>query len=339
MTIQSLRYEPYEDAAGIANVVVDGSPNAATLLTISHWPAMVTPPGCEADTSAQMVFRYLERGAGLHGGANVVTNNHFDQDGLAGVYALVDPAGALARRAQLEDIASAGDFAVFAERSSARLSMAIDALADAERSPLDDLPEDYSEICALLYRSALELLPTWLADPERCRDLWADEDDELDAAITAVTSGAVRIDEDAELDLAVVTLPGASRSSGHRFVGRRFTGVHPMALHAATDRTAILTIDPLGARHELTYRYEGWVQYRSRSIRPRVDLRPLADALTAAETGAAVWQAEPPSDLTPQLRTTPSGQPSGIDPTQIIAAAERHLRDAPAAWNPYPTPG
>ena len=86
----------------MANVVVDGAPNAGTVLIVSHWPGLPTPAGCAADTSAQMVFRYLDRGADLHGGTDVVTNNHFDQDGLAGAYALVCPDDAVRRRTQLE---------------------------------------------------------------------------------------------------------------------------------------------------------------------------------------------------------------------------------------------
>lgn len=336
MMSRPLRYEPYEDAVGVSNVVVDGSANASTVLTISHWPGTPAPPGCEADTSAQMAFLYLDRGADLHGDAAVVTNNHFDQDGLVGVFALVNPTDALARREQLEDLAAAGDFATFTDRSSARLSTAVAALADPARSPLSRLPEDYADLCALLYRSALELLPGWLEDPDGCRDLWADEDAELDAGLAALASGAVTIDERGELDLAVVTLPAGARSAGHRFVGRRFAGLHPMALHGATDRSTILTIDPEG-RHQVTCRYEGWVQYRSRPIRPRVDLRPLADPLTASEPDGAVWQATPPSDLTPQLETAPSSPPSAIDVADILAAVEDHLRRAPGAWDPYAT--
>lgn len=288
MASRSLRYEAYDDTVDIENVVVDGSPNVGTVLTISHWPGMPMPPGCEADTSAQMAFRYLDRGADLHGTAGVVTNNHFDQDGLAAVYALVNPADAIDRRPRLEDLAAAGDFAVFTERSSARLSMAVAALADPIRSPVADLPEDYAELCAVLYRLALQLLPDWLDNPERCRELWAEEDAELEAGIAALASGTVTIDEDAELDLAVVTLPAGARSAGHRFVGRRFSGIHPMALHRATERTSIVVIDSVGGRHQVASRYEGWVQYRSRYVRPRTDLRALADVLTAAETDGAV---------------------------------------------------
>lgn len=331
----SLRYEPYEDTRGLANVVVDGTANAGTVLAITHWPGVPAPPRCEADTSAQMAFLYLDRGADLHGDAAVVTNNHFDQDGLVGVYTLVCPDEALLQRPQLEDLAAAGDFAVFRDRTSARLSMAVAALADPTRSPLTDLPDVYDDLCAVLYRAALELLPRWLQDPGCCRDLWADEDAQLEAGLSAIASGAVTLEEDPELDLAIVTLPADGRSSGHRFVGRAFTGVHPMALHRATDRTAILTIDPGGGRHELTSRYEGWVQYRSRRVRPRVDLRALADRLTAAETDGAGWEATPPSDITPQLRTADAGPPSAIDLRQVVADVKDHLRGAPAAWDPY----
>ncbi len=335
MITQSLRYLPYDDTRGLANIVVDGSANAATALAISHWPGVAAPPRCEADTSAQMVFLYLDRGVDLHGDAAVVTNNHFDQDGLAGIYAMVKPEEAFLRRPQLEDLAAAGDFAVFNDRTSARLSIAVAALADPTRTPLTDLPHDYPDLCAALYQNALELLPRWLQNPDCCRDLWAEEDAELDAGISAIASGAVSIEEDPQLDLAIVTLPKNARSSGHRFVGRSFTGVHPMALHRATDRTTILILDPNGGRHELTCRYEGWVQYRSRPVRTRVDLRPLADRLTAAETHGAIWEATPPSDLTPQLHTTPSEAPSAIDPRQVVADIKYHLREAPAAWNPY----
>ena len=84
------RFLPYEDSAAVANVVVDGAPNDATVLAISHWPGIPAPPGLAADLSAQMAFAYLDQ-LPDHPVAEVVTNNHFDQDGLAGLFALVSP--------------------------------------------------------------------------------------------------------------------------------------------------------------------------------------------------------------------------------------------------------
>jgi hypothetical protein len=335
MVLSPLRFVPYRESTTLPNVVVDGSPNGGTVLVLSHWPGLPTPADCAADTSAQMAFRYLDQGAGLHGDAAVVTNNHFDQDGLAGVYALTNPADALHRRELLEALACAGDFAVSTDRAAARLSMAVAALGDRARTPLDDIPTDYDEASALLYAHALELLPGWMTDPASCRSLWAEEDAELDAGIAAIESGSVTIEEDPEVDLAVVTLSPSGRSAGHRFVGRSFGGVHPMALHAATERSVILALDPVEGRHHLTCRYEGWVQFRSRPIRARVDLLPLAEQLTSAEGAGVRWVATPPSDLTPELLTAGDGPGSSLDPQALVGAVTDHLRAAPPAWNPY----
>ena len=59
-----------------------------------------------------MAFAYVEAGGGRHGAATVVSNNHFDQDGLVGVFALSFPEEAEARRDLLVEVARAGDFAV-----------------------------------------------------------------------------------------------------------------------------------------------------------------------------------------------------------------------------------
>jgi len=332
--MEPLRFAGYDDTTGEPNVVVDGSPNAGTVLVLSHWPGLPTPPGVEADTSCQMAFRYLDRGADLHGDARLVTNNHFDQDGLAGIYALAAPPDALRRRHQLEGLASAGDFGVAPDRTAARISMAVSALCDPASSPLD-LPDEYAERCVVLYEHALGALPGWLDDPERCRELWAEEDAALDAAEAAIASGRVGIEEHPDVDLAVVTLPDGDRSDGHRFAGRRFGGIHPMALNPATERSVLLVLDPAGGRHHLTCRYEGWVQYRSRTIRPRVDLAPLAERLSALEPGAATWWSTPPSELTPELATDPGGDGSALGPDRLVPAVVDFLASAPPAWDPY----
>ena len=41
-----------------------------------------------------------------------------------------------------------------------------------------------------------------------------------------------------------------------------------------------------GRHYQFAYRYESWVQFRSRPVRPRVDLAPLATALSEAESAA-----------------------------------------------------
>ncbi len=127
-----LGFVPYEELDGRPNVVVDGSPADGTVLCLSHWPGIVSPLRFAADLSAQMAFAYLDA-YDPHESATAVSNNHFDQDGLVSLYALVHPDRALARQGLLIDIARAGDFATFDGRDAARISMALSAYATPGR--------------------------------------------------------------------------------------------------------------------------------------------------------------------------------------------------------------
>jgi hypothetical protein len=330
-----LRFLPLAETAGLPHVVVDGSPNAGTSLVLTHWPGIPCPDGLTADTSAEMTFRYLDRGAANHGASEVVTNNHFDQDGAVGIFALVNPDAALEQRDLLEDLARAGDFATYRHRDAARMSMVLAAYADPERSPLGPaaLSGPYTECCGVLYSEVLGRLPSLDRDLPALRDLWGEEDSELDAAEALVASGAVVIDEVPHVDLAVARVPeDAPARGGHRFAHDRPTGLHPMALHNATGRFRILEIR--GRRYQLAFRYETWVQYRSRRPLLRVDLAPLADRLNEAEGGDVLWCADAVDNLTPWLRMADDAE-SRLDPERLLGLVVDHLERSPAAFNPY----
>jgi hypothetical protein len=327
-----LSFVPYHELGGRPNVIVDGSPADGTVLCLTHWPGIGSPPELQADLSAEMAFRYLRR-FDRHGSAAAVSNNHFDQDGLVSVYALAFPEQALARQRLLTDVARAGDFATFDQREAARVSMVIAAYATPGRSPLGTLTPDYPAMTAQLYEELLGRLGELCDHPDRYRALWAEEDATLSASEAALASGKVSIEEVAELDLAVVTVAGdCPRAGGHRFGGMWAPGLHPMALYNATQRFAVLVVR--GQSYEFTFRYETWVQYQTSRPRPRVDLTGLADRLNREETGPGRWVAEPVSDLTPALRLDGAEQ-SGIAPRAFRTLLEDHLRASPPAWDPY----
>jgi hypothetical protein len=313
MAFTALRSVPYGSLGpDVPSVVVDGSPAEGTVLCLSHWPGIGSPEEFWADLSAEMAFRYVDGGGGRHGTASVVSNNHFDQDGLVGVFALSSPEEAQARRALLIEV--------------------------AERSPLAGLPDssDYEGQTAALYAELLGLLPELCDHPERFESLWGEEDASLDASAAALASGSVTIEEVPELDLAVISVPeDAPDAGGHRFGGMWIPGLHPMAVHAATERGAVLTVR--GRHYQFGYRYESWVQFRSRPVRSRVDLVPLATALSAAESaagGSVTWRADRVSGLTPALGPA-GGEESALDPVAVRSLVEAHLSDAPGAWDPY----
>ena len=327
-----MRYAPYAEVATEPNVIVDGAPTPATVLALSHWPHSAAPAGLEADLSAEMAFAYLER-ADLHGRAEVVSNNHFDQDGLVSVFALVDPSAALARRDLLVDLAAAGDFATYRWRDSARVSMTIAAYADPVGSPLGPAPADYDQWAAALYEELLGRLVEICDHPDRHRHLWADEDATLAESERLITSGKVRIDEVSALDFAVVNVPDdAPHSGGHRFASQRVAGLHPMAVHNATRCLSILTIS--GRAFEFAYRYESWVQYRTVRPRPRADLGPLADQLSIAETSGGRWIFEGAGALIPRLYLVDADE-SSLPAARFRSMLEGYLGSAPPAWDPY----
>jgi hypothetical protein len=329
----ALEFVPYQDLAGAPNVVVDGSPTDGTVLCLTHWPGISGPSEFAADLSAQMAFSYL--GAfDRHEGAHAVSNNHFDQDGLVSLYALSAPDAALARRELLIEVARAGDFATFDSRQAARISMALSAYADPPRSPLAGLSSDYDDMTAQLYTELLGRLDELCEHPERTRHLWGDEDATLAASEAALASGAATLREVPEVDLAVVTLTeDAPSTGGHRFAGQWVDGLHPMAICNATACGALLVAR--GQRYEFTYRYESWVQYRSRAIRPRVDLAPLAQRLSTEEPASGtMWVATGVSALTPTL-TLAGAAGSDLSIERVVALVTDHLREARPAWDPY----
>jgi hypothetical protein len=329
-----LRFVPYDDLGDTPNVVVDGAAAPSTRLTLSHWPGSPTPVEVQADLSAQIAFLALDR-PDRFDGIDVVSNNHFDQDGLTSMYALVDPSAALARRDLVIDVARAGDFGGFASRDAARIAIALAAYADPRSSPLDAalLEGPYPQTVGVLYEDLLPRLTEWLDHPERVRALWEDEDAHLAESMDAIARGVVTIEEVPELDLAIVTVPDDwSARATHRFTQEWSEAVHPMAVNRATERLRILLVHD--DRFRLELRYESWVMFVSRRVLPRPNLAPLAESLTALEPGGAAWEADPPGALTPQLRLRAGGA-TELTREQVRARIERFLASAPGAWDPF----
>ena len=76
------QFRAFDDTEGVPNVVIDGSPNGSTVLTLTHWPGIAQPAGLAADLSAEMAFKYLDA-APQHNPAQFVTNNHFGGQAVA----------------------------------------------------------------------------------------------------------------------------------------------------------------------------------------------------------------------------------------------------------------
>ena len=244
-----MRYEPHDSLAGRPHVIVDGYPTTGTVLTLSHWRGSGTPEVLKDDLSTQIAFRYLDHPE-LRAGAELVSNNHFDQDGACGIFAVLHADEALARRDRIVDVASAGDFETYRDRDSARIAFALASIGS--------------------YEEALPRMAELFDHPSRFESLWAAEDTRLSESLAALDGGRVAIEERPDIDLAIVTVaPGAL--------------AHPFAIHNATSCMRVLEVH--ASSYRLYFRYETWVDYRSRSLAPRPDLNVLAKELNEIEPG------------------------------------------------------
>ena len=292
------RYVPYAEAAKADNIVVDGGANDHTILSLSHWPKSGTPKALKADTSVEIVFRYLDD-TSFHVPVETVTNDHFDEDGLIALFVMIEPETALSMRDLLCDASHAGDFATYKTRQAARMAFALSTLADRSTSPLpkEAFPDAYPDFCVEMYRRLLPMIPEIAGETESCRDLWADEETVLDDSERALDAGEITLEEDAEADLVVVRIPSTMAPRPvHRFTQDRMVLCHPMAVHNRSHCNRVATV--CGQRLWFGYRYESWVQMINDPPPPRVDLSSLADKFNDLESGGAAWTFDGVEQLT-----------------------------------------
>jgi hypothetical protein len=331
-----MRFVPYHRLDRAPNIIVDGAAGPGTILTLSHWPKSGTPANLKRDTSAEIVFAYLDSPSS-HVHADIVSNNHFDEDGLVGIFTLVDPVTAQKNRDLLLDAASAGDFGVFKRREAARISFTISAYADPDTSPLpaEIFARPYPEMAGELYRQLLELMPYLLANPAAYREYWEAEDQKLAASEELIAQGLITIEEKPALDLAIARIPeDLTTQLVHRFTQKRMAECHPFTLHSRTPCARLLLIQ--GQHIEFQYRYESWVQLASRRPAPRVDLRALASELNQEETSGGHWIFDGVEQITPRLHLEGSSNTStSLSPSTIRQRLEQHLSAGPPAWNPH----
>lgn len=316
-----MRYVPYADLVGLPNVICDGTTRKSTVLTLSHWPDSGTPPELMADLSTEIVLNYL-RSPEHHVDADAVSNDHFDIDGFMSVWAMTHPDAALANPSLVAEVARAGDFACTTDRRAARIAFALGSFRRQDDKPAE------------LY---LELLPRFADLAEHIEDhadLWAAEDEQLEATEAAFGAGHIGIEENPDLDLAIVTIDPSVRLWGdHRFSILGRSPCHPIPLHNRTERFRILYRQ--GEWAGLVNRFETWVQYQSRRVLPRVDLSGLASELSARDNHE--WTFAWPRIKNPPTSWLTSWAPSSIPFDELRERIESALMAAEDVFDPYAT--
>jgi hypothetical protein len=333
----AVQFCPYSFLEDQPNIIVDGKEQRATVLTLSHWPWNQTPRELLRDTSTDIAFAYLDSPAHFVD-AGLVSNSHYDEDGLLSMYALVDPVNAMRNRGLMIATSRAGDFSVCSDIRAAKLSFILAAYADPEISPLPS--EVFSGTATnqihSLYRLMLNELPGLMDNIDAYPHFWQDELQHWQESEAAIAEGRVVIDELPHLDMAIVRIPeDMPARTVRRYLRKWSRSVHPFAVHDVTHSSRIVWIK--GASLEMQYRYESWVQLASRRPHMRVDLAGLADRLTDQESAGGQWQFEGVNEVAPRLRLAGSCR-SSISETDFLQQLCRELESGPPAWDPYNRP-
>ena len=118
-----MRFEFYSDAiADVPKLSVDGTVDNA--IHFSHWKGNQTPESVKADTSTETVLNVVaaRNRAELTRSIDLVTNNHFDTDGILSVWTMLTGERALDLRDRLIAAAEAGDFSEMSSVDGVRAS-------------------------------------------------------------------------------------------------------------------------------------------------------------------------------------------------------------------------
>ena len=182
------------------NVLVDGKGNDATVLALSHWAGAGTPDELKADTSTEIAVKYLrspERET-YRRGAEAVSNNHYDIDGLMGMWAVLNPEAALERADLIVAVAECGDFERWSGEEATKIACALLGLENSEDSPVrKGLPSggDYLQQSAHLYRETLPLVSDVLDHVDGYEAFWRDEMREIEESREMFARGEATVQE------------------------------------------------------------------------------------------------------------------------------------------------
>ena len=278
---------------------VDGT--VSNSIHFSHWQGNNTPSEVKADTSTEIVLNLVASANRneLTQGIELVTNNHFDTDGVLSVWTVLAGERALELRDKLIPAAEAGDFCEITNEAGVRASIVIQGSdqaspGDESGSPLacylagekvDDDPRAYE-----LVLPEVERVLTRIDDYEH---LWRASWEKIAAAIETFERGTSKVAEFADSGLSLVTL------AREVFGPAGFDPTHHAAPYTAISRYAkgslFVIATPLksGWAYRIDYPYYSWAETVVRPHIDRHDFSQLLSELNQLESGReGVWKSD-----------------------------------------------
>lgn len=275
-----MRFEFYH--AGLDNVPklsVDGTVDNS--VHFSHWEGNETPAEVKADTSTEIALNLVAspNREKLTRGIDLVTNNHFDTDGVLSVWTVLNGERALPLGEKLIAAAEAGDFSEFSSEDAIRASIVIQGSDQAganndSGSPLASfLAGEQIDDDARAYELVLPEVERVLTRTDEFEGLWRTAWEQVATAIESFERGESTVEEYPDTRLSLIILaPEVFSAAG-------FNPTRHAAPYTAISRYArgqlFLIATPLndGWTYRIDYPYYSWAET---VVRPRIKRRDFS---------------------------------------------------------------
>lgn len=325
-----MRFQFYSDAlADVPKLSVDGT--VSNSVHFSHWNGNETPAELKADTSTEIALNLVTapNRDQLTKNIELVTNNHFDTDGMLSVWTVMTGEPAAKYGDVLIAAAEAGDFSEYSSADGVRVSLAIQGSDQA--IPEDNTGSPFARMlagenvnddarCYELIMPQLEHLLTNINDYE---PLWLEGWKKIVEALESFDRGSSTVTEFKDSKLSLVTL-AAEIFSGSGFNPTRhsapFTAISKF-VHGELFVIAIPAKD--GWFYRIDYPYYSWAET---VVRPMIKRRDLTNALQTLNRNESnrdgLWQTDS-RELTSAAKFMNSDQaltPSRLKPEEVVEA-------------------
>jgi hypothetical protein len=235
----------------------------------------------------------------LTGGIELVTNNHFDTDGVLSVWTMLNGERALPLAGRLIAAAEAGDFSEYSTEAGVRASIVIQgshqvAPGEEPGSPLaNHLAGEVLTDDARAYGLVLPEVERVLTRTDDYEFLWRAAFARISAAMESFARGRSKVEEFADARLSVVTL-APELFSPKGFDPTRHAAPYTAIAHHARGQL-FLVAAPMGSgwSYRADYPYYSWAETVARPKIVRRAFQSLLARLNELEKSAsAVWRAD-----------------------------------------------
>jgi hypothetical protein len=336
-----MRFEFYSAKLDeVPKLSVDGT--VSNSIHFSHWEGNETPAELKADTSTEIALNLVgsPNREKLTQGIDLVTNNHFDTDGVLSVWTVLTGERALDLREKLIPAAEAGDFSEFRNENAVRASIAIQGSDQASPnsetgSPLArHLAGKEVDDDAQAYALVLPEVERVITKTDEYESLWRHGWEQLAIAIESFERGTSTVDEYADVKVSLITL-AAEAFSGNGFNPSRHAAPYTaISRYARGQLFLIATPQGNGWAYRIDYPYYSWAETLVRPRIERHDFSALISRLNQTEQNpVGRWQLNS-NEMTSAVKFLDNGgmlAASKLRPDEVASIVQAEILSRSAA--------